>query len=78
MRWAAVAVLALCGFGCGPPKPYQGLIPIDHRGLAARMAALCRLGLAPGEAADACKPTAEDKRLPKPGRSRRKSTAGLR
>jgi hypothetical protein len=56
MRWVALVVIAACSMGCRPPRQYQGMIHVDHEGLAARMNALCRLGLAPGEAADACTP----------------------
>jgi hypothetical protein len=47
------AVLVVLG-GCVEPTQYQGLIPVDHRGLARRLDALCRAGAGDDVTQQAC------------------------
>lgn len=60
MTARAVLVVALLIAGCAPPRQYEGDIPINKTGFAARMQWLCGWGLHGASGEVACLPPRQD------------------
>jgi hypothetical protein len=59
LAWLVAAALSWLT-ACVVPKPYDGLIPVDHEGAARRLSVLCHFGVGDDIARAACEATAFD------------------